>query len=199
MRVPPRQLVVCSRSATFRRLSDMTASTGAARPSRMRTVSGRRYGRVQRDVGHVARQCSASCPDVLPKRDCLPPRSSAGSDQDRFTAEHCEGSSALLGLNPRSSRSPRTPTAFPALSGTPAAGACEYLRCHPEPVTTPAIELIRSPELTDRALRLRGRGIRRMAACFTAGACPLDENGVTAYVGDVKGPADLTITISRSP
>ncbi len=61
-------------------------------------------------------------------------------------------------------------------------------------MTTPAIELIRSPELTDRApyaYAAVAADVSRLI--FSAGACPLDESGATAPVGDVTGQAELVI------
>ena len=61
-------------------------------------------------------------------------------------------------------------------------------------MTTPAIELIRSPELTDRApyaYASVASDVSRLV--FTAGACPLDGNGATACVGDVTGQAELVV------
>lgn len=53
------------------------------------------------------------------------------------------------------------------------------------------IELIRAPPLTDRApyaYAAVASDIRRLV--FTAGACPLDEEGETVAVGDVAGQAE---------
>jgi enamine deaminase RidA (YjgF/YER057c/UK114 family) len=50
------------------------------------------------------------------------------------------------------------------------------------------IELIRAPGLTDRApyaYAAVASGVRRLV--FTAGACPLDEQGGTVAVGDLAG------------
>lgn len=61
-------------------------------------------------------------------------------------------------------------------------------------MTTPAIELIYSPQLTDRApyaYAAVASDVSRLI--FSAGACPLDENGATAPVGDVTGQAELVI------
>lgn len=58
-------------------------------------------------------------------------------------------------------------------------------------MTTPdAVELIRAPELTglaSYAYAAVAHDVRRLV--FTAGACPLDEDGATVAVGDVKGQA----------
>lgn len=59
---------------------------------------------------------------------------------------------------------------------------------------TPAIELIRSPDLTDRApyaYAAVASDVSRLV--FTAGACPLDESGTIAPVGDVAGQAELVV------
>jgi enamine deaminase RidA (YjgF/YER057c/UK114 family) len=53
------------------------------------------------------------------------------------------------------------------------------------------IELIRSPELTDRApyaYAAVAHDVSRLV--FTAGACPLDETGATVAVGDVAEQAE---------
>ncbi|MBA2559641.1 MAG: RidA family protein [Propionibacteriales bacterium] len=66
--------------------------------------------------------------------------------------------------------------------------------CHPERVTRPAIELIRLPDLTDRApyaYAAVASDISRLI--FTAGACPLDETGQIAPVGDITGQTELVI------
>ncbi len=59
-------------------------------------------------------------------------------------------------------------------------------------MTTPApIELIRPPELTDRApyaYAAVAHDVSRLV--FTAGACPLDETGATVAVGDVAEQAE---------
>ena len=59
---------------------------------------------------------------------------------------------------------------------------------------TPAIELIRSPDLTDRApyaYAAVASDISRLV--FTAGACPLDPAGTIAPVGDVTGQTQLAV------
>lgn len=61
-------------------------------------------------------------------------------------------------------------------------------------MTKPAVELVRSPELTDRApyaYAAIASDFSRLI--FTAGACPLDEKGATACVGDVIGQAELVV------
>jgi len=59
-------------------------------------------------------------------------------------------------------------------------------------VSTPGpVELIRSSELTDRApyaYAAVAHDVSRLV--FTAGACPLDENGETVAVGDVVGQTE---------
>jgi len=58
-------------------------------------------------------------------------------------------------------------------------------------VTRPAVELIRSPELTDRApyaYAAVAHDVSRLV--FTAGACPLDEAGATVATGDVAGQTE---------
>ena len=59
-------------------------------------------------------------------------------------------------------------------------------------MTTPAtVELIRSPELTDRApyaYAAVASDVSRLV--FTAGACPLDEKGDTVAPGDIAGQAE---------
>jgi len=71
-------------------------------------------------------------------------------------------------------------------------------------VPTPTIELIRSPELTDRApyaYAAVARDVSRLI--FTAGSCPLDAAGVTVAVGDVTGQAkqvmaNLTVALGAA-
>ncbi len=66
--------------------------------------------------------------------------------------------------------------------------------CHPQRMTTPAIELIRSPGLTDRvpyAYAAVASDISRLV--FSAGACPLDETGVVVPVDNVTGQAELVM------
>lgn len=58
----------------------------------------------------------------------------------------------------------------------------------------PPIELIRSPELTERApyaYASVASSVSRLV--FSAGACPLDENGATGFVGDVVGQTELAV------
>jgi enamine deaminase RidA (YjgF/YER057c/UK114 family) len=60
------------------------------------------------------------------------------------------------------------------------------------------IELIRAPQLTDRAPYAYAAvacDVRRLV--FTAGACPLDEQGETVAVGDVAGQAEQVMTNLR--
>jgi enamine deaminase RidA (YjgF/YER057c/UK114 family) len=61
-------------------------------------------------------------------------------------------------------------------------------------VTRPAIDLIRSPELTDSApyaYAAVASDVSRLV--FTAGACPLDADGTVAPVGDVAGQAEVVM------
>ena len=61
-------------------------------------------------------------------------------------------------------------------------------------MTGPAVELIRCPELTDRApyaYAAVADGVSRLV--FTAGACPLDETGATVAIGDVAGQAEQAV------
>ena len=61
-------------------------------------------------------------------------------------------------------------------------------------MTRPAIELIRSPELTDRApyaYAAVASDVSRLV--FTAGACPLDGGGRVTPVGDIAGQAELVM------
>jgi enamine deaminase RidA (YjgF/YER057c/UK114 family) len=61
-------------------------------------------------------------------------------------------------------------------------------------MTTPAIELIRSPALTDRAPYAYAAVASDIThLIFTAGACPLDETGATAPVDDVAGQTELVM------
>lgn len=60
--------------------------------------------------------------------------------------------------------------------------------------TPGAIELIRSPELTDHApyaYAAVASDVTRLV--FTAGACPLDASGATTAVRDVTGQAELVV------
>ena len=59
-------------------------------------------------------------------------------------------------------------------------------------MTTPAlIELIRPPELTDRAPYAYAAVVHDVSCLvFTAGACPLDELGQTVAIGDPTGQAE---------
>lgn len=62
-----------------------------------------------------------------------------------------------------------------------------------------SIELIRAPRLTDRApyaYAAVASDVRRLV--FTAGACPLDEEGETVAVGDVAGQAEQVMTNLRT-
>ena len=61
------------------------------------------------------------------------------------------------------------------------------------------IELIRAPQLTDRApyaYAAVASDIRRLV--FTAGACPLDKDGATVAVGDVTGQAEQVMSNLRA-
>lgn len=61
------------------------------------------------------------------------------------------------------------------------------------------IELIRAPQLTDRApyaYASVASDVRRLV--FTAGACPLDERGETVAVGDVTGQAEQVMANLRT-
>jgi enamine deaminase RidA (YjgF/YER057c/UK114 family) len=61
------------------------------------------------------------------------------------------------------------------------------------------IELIRVPQLTDRApyaYAAVASDVRRLV--FTAGACPLDEQGETVAVGDVAGQAEQVMANLRT-
>jgi enamine deaminase RidA (YjgF/YER057c/UK114 family) len=61
-------------------------------------------------------------------------------------------------------------------------------------VTRPAIDLIRSPELTDSApyaYAAVASDVSRLV--FTAGACPLDADGTVTPVGDVAGQAEVVM------
>jgi enamine deaminase RidA (YjgF/YER057c/UK114 family) len=61
------------------------------------------------------------------------------------------------------------------------------------------IELIRAPGLTDRApyaYAAVASGVRRLV--FTAGACPLDEQGGTVAVGDLAGQAEQVMANLRT-
>jgi enamine deaminase RidA (YjgF/YER057c/UK114 family) len=62
-----------------------------------------------------------------------------------------------------------------------------WLRCKTESVTTPpVVELIRSPELSDRAPYAYAAAVHDASRLiFTAGACPLDGRGTIVAVGDV--------------
>ena len=65
-------------------------------------------------------------------------------------------------------------------------------------MTTPTVELIRSPELAQRApyaYAAIAHDVRRLI--LTAGACPLDEAGTTVAVGDVSGQAEQVMTNLR--
>jgi enamine deaminase RidA (YjgF/YER057c/UK114 family) len=61
------------------------------------------------------------------------------------------------------------------------------------------IELIRVPQLTDRApyaYAAVASDVRRLV--FTAGACPLDEQGETVAVGDVAGAYSVASASSKA-
>jgi enamine deaminase RidA (YjgF/YER057c/UK114 family) len=61
------------------------------------------------------------------------------------------------------------------------------------------IELIRAPGLTDRApyaYAAVASDVRRLV--FTAGACPLDQEGETVAVGDVAGQAEQVMANLRT-
>jgi enamine deaminase RidA (YjgF/YER057c/UK114 family) len=61
------------------------------------------------------------------------------------------------------------------------------------------IELIRAPRLTDRApyaYAAVASDVRRLV--FTAGACPLDEEGETVAVGNVAGQAEQVMANLRT-
>lgn len=61
-------------------------------------------------------------------------------------------------------------------------------------MTTPAIELIRPPDLTDSAPYAYAAVASDVSQLvFTAGACPLDPAGATTPVGDVIGQAELVV------
>ncbi len=66
-------------------------------------------------------------------------------------------------------------------------------------MTRPAIELIRSPDLTDSApyaYAAVASDVSRLV--FTAGACPLDADGTVTPVGDVAGQAELGLANLRT-
>ncbi len=61
-------------------------------------------------------------------------------------------------------------------------------------MTRPAIELIRSPGLTDcapYAYAAVASDVSRLV--FTAGACPLDADGTVTPVGDIAGQAEVVM------
>lgn len=61
------------------------------------------------------------------------------------------------------------------------------------------IELIRAPQLTDSApyaYAAVASDVRRLV--FTAGACPLDDDGATVAVGDVAGQAEQVMANLRT-
>jgi len=72
--------------------------------------------------------------------------------------------------------------------------------CNDAPMTaSDSIELIRAPQLTDQApyaYAAVASGIRRLV--FTAGACPLDEDGTAVAVGDVAGQAEQVMSNLRT-
>lgn len=55
------------------------------------------------------------------------------------------------------------------------------------------IELIRSAALTDEAPYAYASRVEAGTLIFTAGACPLDEDGVIGPVGDIAGQARVTM------
>jgi enamine deaminase RidA (YjgF/YER057c/UK114 family) len=63
-------------------------------------------------------------------------------------------------------------------------------------MTTPGIELIHAPELFPQApyayAAVVARDVSRLV--FTAGACPLDDEGAVVAVGDVVGQAEQVMT-----
>ena len=61
--------------------------------------------------------------------------------------------------------------------------------------TSASVELVRSPDLTDKApyaYAAVAHGATRLV--FTAGACPLDSAGNTVAIGDVAGQAEQVMT-----
>ncbi|MFY1672796.1 RidA family protein [Plantactinospora sp. WMMB334] len=62
-----------------------------------------------------------------------------------------------------------------------------------------SVELIRVPQLTDQApyaYAAVASDVRKLV--FTAGACPLDEDGATVAVGDVAGQAEQVMANLRT-
>lgn len=72
--------------------------------------------------------------------------------------------------------------------------------CNDAPMTASgSIELIRAPQLTDQApyaYAAVASDVHRLV--FTAGACPLDEDGATVAVGDVAGQAEQVMANLRT-
>jgi enamine deaminase RidA (YjgF/YER057c/UK114 family) len=57
------------------------------------------------------------------------------------------------------------------------------------------IELVRAPDLTDRAPYAYASVAHDMTrVVFTAGACPLDADGNTVAIGDIAGQAEQVMT-----
>jgi enamine deaminase RidA (YjgF/YER057c/UK114 family) len=57
------------------------------------------------------------------------------------------------------------------------------------------VELIRSPQLTDRAPYAYAAVAHHVSRLvFTAGACPLDQAGGTIAIGDIAGQAEQVMT-----
>ncbi|MBA3249515.1 MAG: RidA family protein [Geodermatophilaceae bacterium] len=64
--------------------------------------------------------------------------------------------------------------------------------------TLPGVRLLRSAQLTSRAPYAYAAVAEGVSALvFTAGACPLDGNGATVAVGDVRGQAEQVMTNLR--
>src|SRR6478609_3650990 len=53
-----------------------------------------------------------------------------------------------------------------------------------------SVELVRSPDLTDVAPYAYASVVGPCSLVFTAGACPLDDDGAVVAVGDVTGQAE---------
>ncbi|HLN78892.1 MAG TPA: RidA family protein [Nocardioidaceae bacterium] len=65
----------------------------------------------------------------------------------------------------------------------------------PEP--TPAVELVRCPSLTDQVPYAYASLVGEGRLVFTAGACPLDEDGEVVTPGDVTAQAERVVANLR--
>ena len=65
------------------------------------------------------------------------------------------------------------------------------------PETSPAVELVRCPSLTDQVPYAYASVVGEGRLVFTAGACPLDEEGEVVAPGDVTAQAQRVVANLR--